>query len=260
MAWFYEAPLALSATVVVASMIALAVGAHLGLRHTARSYDFAQNNSTVGTVLSVVGIVYAVVLGFVVVIVWQSYYRSEQTMFDEVNAVADMYRNAPMLGEPLASRVRADLRGYVQLQLDEELPAMEHGRAGILTERQSARLVDDMVRTFASDRGANAARERELNLLQRVLDARRESLYVNAGEVPRPLWFTLVTGSALVLGMTFLLGGTDQRVHLTLTAAGAAMIGIMFVLILYLDAPFRGTHSTARYWGALLSTMQRHDL
>lgn len=257
--WFYAAPHAVSGTAVVLAMVAAATLAHLAVYRAARGYQFSQNSAAVDSVLKVSGIVYAVVLGFVVAITWQTYYRSQQAIFDEVNAVADMYRYAPMLGEPLSSRVRAGLRRYVELELSDEIPAMEHGRAGVLTEAQGARLTGELVRAFGTSPGSGPARERELNLLGRVTDARRQGLYVNAGDVPPPLWVTLIAGSAIVLGMTFLAGAGDRRVHLALTAAATAMIGIMFVLILYLDAPFRGTDATQRYWQTLHAAMTRPD-
>jgi hypothetical protein len=165
-----------------------------------------------------------------------------------------MYRYAPALGEPLARTVRADIRRYIQLEIDEDWPAMERGAVSKAARDQANRLVADFV--HAPPDANSFARSREFDLLQQLLDSRRLRIYSNAGSVRTQLWATLVAGSILTIGMTFLFGMQNFRIHLLLTAITTAMIGIMFVLILNLDHPFRGdARSSIHYWTDLQTTI-----
>jgi len=239
---------------IVIAMVAVALGAQLGIKRLAGTYDFSAHNAVAGMMLSVAGIVYAVVLGFVVVVAWQAFQRADTTAFAEVNAVGDMYRYAPTLGEPLATTVRADLRRYIRLEIDDDWPAMERGATDAASLEQANRLVADFVRAPAQSN--SFARSREMDLLQQLIDSRRSRIYSNAGSVGVQLWATLIIGSILTIGMTFVFGMQNFRVHLLLTAMTTTMIGIMFVLILDLDQPFRGNAShSIHYWSNLGRTI-----
>jgi len=153
--------------------------------------------------------------------------------------------------------VRGDLRRYVDLEITDEWPALQRGERGILAEGQTRQLVDRIVHSLTADRVVIAARDRELTLLEKMLDARRSVLLANERVIPSVLWITLLIGSALTLAMTFLVGSENVRVHLLLTAGAAALLGIMFVVIIELDAPFRGeTAISPHYWVELQATFR----
>jgi hypothetical protein len=58
-------------------------------------------------VIAVVGILYAVLLGFLTVIVWEHYAQSEERAQAEVDAATDIYRFGRLLPAPQAQRIRA---------------------------------------------------------------------------------------------------------------------------------------------------------
>lgn len=193
-----------------------------------------------------------VALGTVVVVVWEGYYRADSTVFAEVNAVADMYRYAPALGAPRAGVLRADIRRYVDLEIIDDWPAMQHGGYGHVSDLQADRLFKDLVGTTQPVRGSGAVQSIELNLLQKMVDSRRQTQWVNSGGIPWLLWVTLVFGAVLTVGMTFLIGTANFRVHLVLTASATTLLAIMFVLLIDLDRPFRGNAGiTSHYWTEL---------
>jgi hypothetical protein len=239
---------------IIVAMVVIALGAQIFIKRAAGKYDFSAHNAVAGMMLSIAGIVYAVVLGFVVVVAWQAFQRADTTAFAEVNAAADMYRYAPALGEPLATKVRADVRRYIRLEIDEDWPAMERGETNKASSDQINQLVTDFVR--APSRTNSFVRSREMDLLAQLVDSRRLRIYSNAGSVGAQLWATLIGGSILTIGMTFLFGMQNFRVHLLLTAMTTTMIAIMFVLILNLDHPFRGdARSSIHYWTDLQQTI-----
>src|SRR5476649_981697 len=130
---------------IVVLMVVIALCAQVLIKRAAGSYDFSAHNAVAGNMLAISGIVYAVVLGFVVVVAWEAFQRADTTAFAEVNAAGDMYRYAPALGEPLARTVRADIRRYIQLEIDEDWPAMERGAVSKAARDQANRLVADFV-------------------------------------------------------------------------------------------------------------------
>lgn len=257
MSFLYALPSAVLLVLVTALMVAVAVGGHLVVRRLFGAIDFTENNTVVGIVMNIVGVVYAVVLGFLVVITWQGHVTTDRILVDEVNAIADLYRFAPTLGEPLAGRIRSDLRRYVDLEIGEEWPALQRGERGVLAGRQTEELVDHLFLALRDDRVPSAALSRALSIVERMLDARRSVLFANERVIPPVLWLTLLLGSVLTLSMTFLVGTKNVPVHLLLTAGAAAFLGIMLVVIIELDAPFRGdTGITTQYWRELQASFR----
>jgi hypothetical protein len=254
--WIYQAPSWLTFAAIVLPLVAIALAGQLLVKRAFKARDLSENNTVVSSLLTVVGIVFAVVLGTVVVVVWEGYYRADATAFAEVNAVADMYRYAPALGQPGARILRTDIRRYIDLEISEDWPAMQEGGHGHLTDLQADRLFKDLVGTIQPARGAAQVQAIELNLLQKMLDSRRQTLYVNSGGIPSVLWFALIFGAVLTVGMTFLVGTANFRVHLLLTAGATALLGIMFVLLVDLDSPFRGKAGiTSHYWSELRTVL-----
>lgn len=257
MRWIYDGPGWLTFAAIVLALVAVAIGCQILVKRAFKKADLRENNTVVSSLLTVVGIVFAVLLGTVVVVVWEGYHQADATAFAEVNAVADMYRYAPALGEPRASALRSDIRRFVDLQITDDWPAMQYGGRGRLASLQTDRLVKDLVGTVEPTKRATEVWSIELNLLQKMLDSRRQVLYVNEGAIPAVLWLTLIFGAAFTVAMTFLIGTANFRVHLLLTAGTTALLGIMFVLLLELDSPFRGNAGiTPHYWYELQTTLR----
>src|SRR4029079_1376092 len=82
------------------------------------------SNDVIGNYLQTLGGIYAVLLAFVVVIVWQQFHESRSHVESEANEIADLFRTSP--GMPAAQRARmADcLARYVDAVLDQDWPAM----------------------------------------------------------------------------------------------------------------------------------------
>jgi ABC-type branched-subunit amino acid transport system permease subunit len=57
------------------------------------------------------------------------------------------------------------------------------------------------------------------------------------------IWKMLVLGGAISVIFTFLFGARTFRIHMAITGLIAATIGLVFVLIITMDFPFRGTVS-----------------
>ena len=89
-----------------------------------RSEALRKHNDVAGFLFSAVGVIYAVVLGFVVVVVWEKYDTTVSNVDTEIAAVSDLYRVAGGLAEPTRSRVRNQLTTYANGIVQSEWPQM----------------------------------------------------------------------------------------------------------------------------------------
>lgn len=221
-------------------LASLAVGVH-ALIQRSRAYEgFSAHNDVAGFLLTMVGVIYAVVLGFVVVVVWQRYTTTQGYVESEASAVADSYRLAAGLPAAPRAAVRADLRGYVGEVLGREWPLMEGGVAA----RTSPRLEDAAFRvdTFEpAGAGESNVQRAMMTSLESVFDARRARLAAVSPSVKPVLWVALVVGAAVVLGFAYLFGTRNHRAQLAMTGAITAIMVLLCIVVVEFDRPYNGS-------------------
>ncbi|MBV8726231.1 MAG: DUF4239 domain-containing protein [Candidatus Eremiobacteraeota bacterium] len=240
MQWVYNASTPLFTLLLVALMVGLSCGAHVLVRRIAPHEVLRRHNDVAGFVSSLVGVIYAVLLAFVVVVVWQRYDNSTSVAQQEASAVGDLYHLAYGFPPALQSRLQHHLADYINLMIDDEWPLMQYGLASQKTERAGHFILHDVMDFKPTTDAESGVQYAALQMVQTFFDARRQRLSENSRSVPTLLWFTLLVGAIFTIGFTFFFGMENGRIQLTMTAIVAAMIAFMFVLIIELDFPFRG--------------------
>jgi Protein of unknown function (DUF4239) len=224
----------------IAVAVALVCYAQTFVHRRFKPADFVAHNEVAGFMIAVVGTLYAVVLGFFTVIVWQQYDGMQDRLSLETAAVSDVWHNAVGFPPALRRHLRSDMASYVHEMIDVEWPRMQrggfsvHGDALIMDATGSA---GGYVPRNAAETNAQGA---TLRLLTDLHDARLRRLSSNETGFSWFSWVILVVGAVVVIGFCFLFGVRNARTHLIMTSAVTAIIASMFVMIFELQYPFRG--------------------
>ena len=91
--WFCQIPTTLAVFIAVFGSAALAVGGLLVFHATVPHKLRSLHNDLAGFVLAIVGVIYAVLLAFIAVAVWQTYSDVDNLVQMEANLVDDLYRD-----------------------------------------------------------------------------------------------------------------------------------------------------------------------
>lgn len=226
-------------TMIIAAMVVVSIVCHAVL--TRRTLPgAAHDNEIVGFLLQIVGLMYAVLLAFVVVAAWEDLDRARQTAQREVDALGDLYRIVSAYPPATRDRVRNDILAYARLMQIEEFPAMQRGQEGPRTFARAERIAEVVDRFRARTLADGSVESESLALLHEFLDARRQRLNTNQRGMPRVLWWTLWIGAALTIGFSFMLQATNRRRQFAMTALLAATIGLLLSLAIEFEYPFRG--------------------
>ncbi len=184
--------------------------------------------------------VYAVLLGFTAIIVWEQFRKAQEGVELEANALADLYRDAQVFPADVRRPLQARLRDYARLVVEEEWPAMAAGKSSPQTWEAYNLLwrtyhefkpQDDYQRTWYVESVGR------MNLLG---DQRRDRVLSIQSGVPAVMWGVLLGAGALTIAFSFLFGIQDARAQGLMTAALALTIGIVLVSIVALEHPFAG--------------------
>jgi hypothetical protein len=224
----------------VALAAALACGGHILVRRAFPQVDFREHNDVGGIVLGVTGGLFAVMLAFIVAIVWQEFDAATQRVAVEVGAATDLWHTSRGLPAPLGPAVRRELVSYAAAMVHDEWPAMRTGGRSRRAEGLLTRTFEDVAQFRPANAGAANAQSASLQYLGALHDARHHRLDDNSSGVAPFEWTILLIGAIVVVGICFLVGLSSLRAQLIMTGAVAAMIAATFVLIFELDYPFRG--------------------
>jgi hypothetical protein len=227
---------------IVVAVMAGCVLMHAFLQRRLRSELLRRHNDVAGFLFSAVGILYAVVLGFVVVVVWQKYDGAVANVETEVDAVGDLYHVVDAYPPLLRREIRTGLVGYVTTVVRLEWPAMardaEVPEDGAVELNRISYAVDTFtprnLKEFAAQQAAIANG-------QRLFDARRARLIEAVPAVPPVLWFALIAGAGGMVAFCYFFGVENRPMQLMMTAILVGLIGILFVVIEEFSTPFSGS-------------------
>ena len=183
---------------IVAAVGIVAALIHSIIHRTVSPASLIKHNDVAGFVFSVIGVIYAVVLGFVVVIVWEKFDATNDHVQIEAAAASDLYRTVGALDPAFGVKIRRQL---VDLRASRD----RYRVAADGAERASA--CGDGVRPRRPGRrnqplSAEGAGRKStftrcaLGDAERLLDARRQRIADTTPSVPELLWFALICGAA----------------------------------------------------------------
>lgn len=235
-------PEALIELLFVLVAVACFVGLHAWLQRRLSSEKLRRQNDVAGYLFSAVGILYAVVLGFVVVVVWQKYDATVSNVENEVDAAADLYHVADGLPDSVRLPVRSDLRNYAQAMITVEWPAMARDQTVPDTAAAFLEDLSHRVQTFVpKDAREQDSQQAAIADVERLFDSRRERLVHAAPAVPSVLWFALIVGALAMVAFCYVFGVENKPAQLMMTGILVGLIVILFVVIYEFETPFSGS-------------------
>ena len=230
----------LSGVAVTGLSVAVALsGLHLVRRRFPDSARRA-NNEVAGFFLAVLGVMYAVLLAFVVVTVWERFDRAETAVDGEANELVAVYRLALALPDPVGPRLRETAREYAAAMIDEEWPAMARGELGPRTGRLNDGLWATATTFEPSTERDRLLQAETLDRLHEVDDDRRLRQLASQSGLPGILWGLLIGGAIITVAFTYFFSSPSPRAQYTMTALYTASIVFVLLLIQLLNFPFRG--------------------
>lgn len=209
---------------------------HRRIPHT----TLAANQEVTSYVLAVVAAVYAVLLAFVVVIVWQGFEDASTDATHEAADIGLIYRDAEALGAR-GAELRVALEGYARSVVEQEWPRMAEEHEESRRTDVALNVVWDSLRGLA-DRGGreSAFTEEGLKRLHDAVELRRERILDSQSQLPAPLWVVLIVGALISIGLAAFFAVERLMPHTFMIAALATTVALVLFLVLSLDLPFSG--------------------
>lgn len=236
--WLATIPLWVSGLLVVVLPTLISMLIPIWLRRSIGLDRLTANNEVAGFKFAVLGVIYAVLVGFAVIVVWERFHDAETAVAREAGAVAALYRLSAGLGAE-GKALQDGLGTFVRTTIDEEWPALARGE---VSPRETRALNDLYAAALATP-----PHPRELIILPQILTqlnqltaARRECDVLAEGVVPDVVWAVLALGAISTVGFTFFFGTRNLSAQVLMTGLLAFIIFMGLLVILSINRPFTG--------------------
>jgi hypothetical protein len=236
--WFESLPTLLAGLLVVGGFVGscLAMG-YLVNKFSSQTVREAHNDRA-GFILAVIGVIYAVLLAFVAIGVWERFQEADVRSYEEAGALATVYRGSDSF--PEGRHVRGMLREYVQSIIDVEWPLMRRGEDGGFSSRLPE-MVDKYVRGLpVRTTGESDVHTEMIASMETALMDRQTRLTVDFIGISGIMWFVLLVGAYVTVAFTYLFGFERTSMQQLMIGGLSLIIGLMLFLVLALDYPYRG--------------------
>ncbi len=231
----------------LATVLAMAIAAissvgclfliHYAVPHPLRSL----HNDVAGFMLAIVGVIYAVLLAFIAIAVWEGYTTAEGLVQTEASLVDDMYRGTVGLPPDLAQSLRHDLYAYTNTVVDEEWPQMTKA---VPAQLHGWLILDHfhlgLTGLHPQDAPTLSAQTSMLQLLNKLYDVRRGRFNAAGASLPAIIWWNLLAGAVILIVFSSLFGAPRIAMHAAMIGLLGGSIGLVLMLIVLLDNPFIG--------------------
>jgi drug/metabolite transporter (DMT)-like permease len=216
------------------------VAVQAAVRRLAPGIVEGEHNDVAGFLIAVVGVVYAVLLAFIVIVTWEEFRDARATVDAEAGALRSLYRDSQSLPEPAKSRMSELVIRYGREVADEEWAAMDDGTSS----RAAFDLVSEMFGTLGSVATTTPTQETfladALVRLNDVADDRAERITVAEEGQLSIMWVAIILGGILTVGFALLFGVSNERLHYVMVGGFAAVLALQILVILVLSHPFSG--------------------
>jgi len=206
------------------------------------------SNDEVGNYLQTLGTVYAVLLAFVVYVVWMQFDGVRTQVEREVNDIIDVYRTADGFPDAIRDDIHESLRRYVDAVLADEWRAMS--RSDEATIERVGRLLDHVWRSmhaFCPERECHLTLYGEaLQRMNELSDVRAARLSGARARIPLALRLLMYSGAVVMVASLYLLAVDRFVIHAIISAALAGAVAHVIYVVLDLDDAFGGAWQVSR--------------
>jgi hypothetical protein len=232
-------PLWLLIALIVALPTILAMAAQVLIHRWVGVTGLAKNNEIAGFKFATVGVIYAVLLAFTVIVVWEKFNDAQSAVANEAGATAALFHYSEGK-EPEALAVRTALVNYLNVVIEDEWPAMARETESQATEHALDSLYNAAIALNYSGARGTADMTEVFRQLDNVTAARRVRLHLATGLVPNVIWIVLFTGALLTVGFTLFFGSENLIAQVSMTGVLSVLVTMGLVVIISIDHPFTG--------------------
>jgi hypothetical protein len=228
-----------AALIVIAAAAISAAGFRLALRLRPRFRD-EEHTDVKSVYFSMVGVLYAILLAFVVVVAWEQFNAAKEATHTEATRLSNLLRDAGAFPPADRQQVRVAIVDYVEAVVEDEYDAMAEGRPSERATTAYERIWTEFYGVDVKNEPAITFYAQSLSRLNELGEARRLRVLASRSTIPVPLWILLIGGGMLTIAWLYPFHMSNVRTQTVAIATIGAFTGFILFLVYALQHPFTG--------------------
>jgi Na+/melibiose symporter-like transporter len=193
-----------------------------------------------GNLLSIIGTLYAVLLGFVIVDAMERQQELRVIVEQEANGVANVFLLANGLSADKREVIQKSCAKYVSAVINQEWEAMNSGTYSPAALESAWALWTNLTELKPSTPEETTLHDKLLDQLSQLSDNRRIRIVSAAHGVAPAMWFILIVGGAFTVVFTYFFAVQNLKVQLLMTTLVSLTLALNVLLVFLYGSPFTG--------------------
>lgn len=187
-----------------------------------------------------VGMLFAVLIGFMVADAMQRFELARQTVEQEASSLANVFRMADGLPDAYRSKIQSNCMSYADLVIKDEWPLLAQKKTSAKTWATFRELWKECVEYEPVTPRQCNAQQSMLPAMATLGDSRRLRVDAMHNGMPAVLWGVLIVGGLATIIFTYFFSANDLKVQMVMVAIVALVICLNIFLLATYDDPFSG--------------------
>jgi hypothetical protein len=233
---------------VIVLVAAVAIAAMLLVRRHAPDGSYFVDGDRAAGVFGVLATGFAVLLGFVVFLAFESFDTSRSGAETEAQVVTEQFETAQLMPAAARRRFSGELVCYARTVVHQEWPQMESGTFRNAYNPWGVAMFRTLKNLEPRTAPEQAAYGKWLDQRTDREDARADRVHGAEGVIPTPLWIVLFLSAGIIFVFMLFFSDSGERAIVQGTMMGSVAIVITSTLLLlwFLDNPYHPGRSGLR--------------
>lgn len=220
--------------------LALSYFAHKAARRFFADDVLKENHEVGGFIFNAFGLIYAVLVAFVVFATWTEFDEAKKTVDKEASELADLYNNSKAFPVTMQAEINSAITAYIDNVINEEWKMLGEGKMSEGARKNYLRLWDVFVKQPVGEISNIPVYEESLRHLNDLGEWRRYRLFESRDNIPGIIWGVLLFGGVMTVVYTFFFRTRKLAAQLLMTSGLTVLNTVILYMIYVLDHPYVG--------------------
>ncbi len=213
------------------------------IRNFAYAEHVRNSKDSIIALMNILSILFAVLMAFLVVVVWENYDKNSDNVASEGNYLTNLNRDSKLLGDSNYIKLKPILVDYAYEVASHEWKQMaDSGKTDSKTWTEINQFSDALNGVDLNSRKKEILYDNILKEYNHLIECRRIRSSAASSELPDVLWLTIIAGCVATLIFSYFFYFEKFFLHVLLTAIISFMMGMTLFLIFVLAHPFKDNY------------------
>lgn len=200
------------------------------------------HNEVTGFLFLAIASFYALLLSFIVLVVWDQLNETVGIVSQEGSSAMAMYKDIKFYpNDQDAKLLEKSYLEFVFNVVNDEFPNMQKMQGSRLTSESLDQVFVRMVNLHPKSQMEIQLVSGMFSQLNTLQELRGQRLTSMEAEISPPMWLPIILGAIVTVFCALLLDIEHKRLHFSLIAMLGSFVGMFFFIIISLDHPYAGS-------------------